>query len=320
MITIGTVTNVNSFYDKLMLVRLLPNLVHGLFAQVRDVPMNRTDVIKFRRYNSLTVITTALTEGVTPASATLTITDVSATLAQYGNVVEQSDVVVETTEDPYLDEIGKLIAENAGQSLDSILREILSAGTSVQYASTAASRGAVTAAMTLDLAEVREAVRTMKGNNVKKITQMQTANGNVDTIPGNACYVAIVHPNTTFDLKSDPDFVPIENYPSQGMVMPGEVGRMDEIRFIESTFAEVFDGEGAAGVDVYATLVIGADAYGVSRISTKELEMIHMPLGSAGAADPLKQRSTFSWKSWFTGKILQQLAILRIEHGSSIDA
>lgn len=320
MITIANVSHVNSFYDKLMLVRLLPHLVHAMFAQVRDVPMNNTNVIKFRRYNALALATTPLIPGVTPPTSTFTVTDLSATLQQYGNPVETADTVIQTTEDPYLDELTKLLSENAGQSLDVVLREILVLGTSVQYASTATSRGTVTPAMTLDLAEIREAVRTLKNNNARKITSMQGPNGNIDTIPGNACYVAIVHPNTTKDLKDDPDFVPIENYPDQRGVMPGEVGRIDEVRCVETTYAKVFTGAGAAGEDVYATLVFAADAYGVSRITTKEMEMINEPLGSAGAADPLHQRATNSWKAWFTGIILQQLAMVRIEHGCSIDA
>lgn len=319
MITISNVSHVNSFYDKLMLKRLLPHLVHGMFAQVRDVPMNRSNVIKFRRYNSLTVATTALTPGVTPTGASLTVTDVSATVAQYGNYLETADTVLVTSEDPYLDELTMLLSENAGQSLDQILRDILVLGTNVQYASTATTRATVSAAMTLTLGEIREAVRTMKGNNVRKITSMIAANGNIDTIPGNACFVALVHPNVTFDLKSDPDFVPVQNYPSQSNVMPGEVGMLDEVRLIETTYAKVFDQAGVSGADVFATLVIGADAYGVSRISTKQLELISKPLGSAGAADPLNQRATNAWKAWFTGVILQQLALLRIEHGCSLD-
>ncbi|MFA5130736.1 MAG: N4-gp56 family major capsid protein [Patescibacteria group bacterium] len=320
MITTGTVTHRGVFYDTLMLTRLLPNLLHGLFAQIRDVPKNRGNVIRFRRYNNMTVVTDPLVEGVTPTATALTVTDVNATLYQYGAFVEHTDVILDTVEDPYLDELTQLIAEHGGQSLDTITREVLVAGTAVQYASTATSRGTVSPAMLFTLAEAREAVRTLKGNNVKKITRMQMPNGNIDTIPGNACFVALVHPNTTYDLKDEADFVPVELYPSQTDILPGEVGRMDEIRFIESTYASAFEDEGLAAEDVYPTLIFGADAYGVSRITTKEFELINHPPGSAGSADPLNQRGTNAWKAWFTAVILQQTAMLRVEHGCSIDA
>lgn len=315
--TSSTVSHVRSFYDRLLLVRLLPHLVHAMFAQVRDVPQNNTKVIKFRRYNSLSLATTPLSPGVTPSSAALSITDISATLQQYGNVIESTDELLDTTEDAYRDEIAKLLAENAGQSLDQICRDVLVGGSSVQYAGAAVSRATVASTMKMTLSEVREVVRTLKQNNARKITSMINPNTGVDTIPLNSCFVAICHPNTTRDLKDDSAFVPVENYPNQSDVMPGEVGKIDEVRFIESTYAKVFTGAGAAGVDVYATLVLAADAYGVSRLTGKALETISKPVGSAGAADPLNQRATEAWKAWFVTKILQDLAMVRIEHAVS---
>lgn len=315
--TSSTVSHLRSYYDRLLLARALPHLVHGMFGQVRDVPKNSTNVIKFRRYNALTVSTTPLTPGTSPASASLSITDLSATLGQYGNVIEHSDELLDTTEDEYLNEISKLLSENAGQTLDQVLREILVAGTSVQYASSASSRVTVTSTMKISAAEVREAVRTLKNNNARKITNMINPSSAIDTVPVNSCFVALVHPNTTYDLKQESAFVPVENYPSQAGVMPGEVGKLDEVRFIESTYAKVFTGAGAAGIDVYATLVIGADAYGVSRLAGSAMELITKPLGSAGTADPLNQRATAGWKGWFTGLILNQNFMLRIEHAVS---
>lgn len=311
------VSHLRSFYDRLLLVRLLPHLMHAMFAQVKDVPLNNTNVIKFRRYNSLSLATTALTPGVTPSTAALTVTDISATLSQYGNVIETSDELLDTTEDQYRNEITRLLAENAGQSLDQICRDVLVAGTSIQYASTASSRVTVSSTMKMSLTEAREAVRTLKTNNARKITSMVNPTTGIDTIPLNSCFVGICHPNTTFDLKADSAFVPVENYPNQSDVMPGEVGKLDEIRFIETTYAKVFTAAGASGIDVYATLILAADAYGVSRLSGRAMETISKPLGSAGTADALNQRATEAWKAWFVTKILQDLAMLRIEHAVS---
>jgi len=315
--TSAQVSHQRSFYDRALLVRLLPHLVHTMFAQVRDVPMNSTNVIKFRRYNGLSLATTALTPGVTPSSTSLSVTDISATLSQYGNVIETSDELLDTTEDMYENEITSLLAENAGQSLDQIARDILVTGSSIQYASTATTRATVSSTMKLNLSEIREVVRTLKANNARKITSMINPSTGIDTIPVNSCFVALVHPNTTYDLKQDSAFVPVENYPNQADVMPGEVGKMDEVRFVETTYAKVFTAAGAAGIDVYATLVFAADAYGVSRLSGRAMQRISKPLGSAGTADALDQRATESWKAWFTTVILQDSAMVRIEHAVS---
>ena len=54
--------------------------------------------------------------------------------------------------------------------------------------------------------------------------------------------------------------------------MEGEIGKLDEVRFIESTNAVVFTGEGDSSVDVYGTIIFGQEAYGISRISGQAMQ------------------------------------------------
>lgn len=75
---------VNYFYDRVLLRKAVPFFVHLKWAQVRDIPKNQGDSIKFRRYSLLTPATTPLTEGVTPVGSQLAYTDVLATVEQYG--------------------------------------------------------------------------------------------------------------------------------------------------------------------------------------------------------------------------------------------
>lgn len=75
----------------------------------------------------------------------------------------------------------------------------------------------------------------------------------------------------------------------------------------------IYPGEGAAsGKPVYATTIIGADAYGVTQLK-ENLETIVKPLGSAGSSDPLNQRATIGWKAHFLAKILEDLNMVRLE-------
>ena len=97
--------------------------------------------------------------------------------------------------------------------------------------------------------------------------------------------------------------------------MEGEIGKLDEVRFIDSTNAVVFSGEGDSGVDVYGTLIFGQEAYGITRISGEAMQNIVKPLGSGGSSDPLNQRQTSGWKATFVAKILNNDFIVRIEHG-----
>jgi len=76
---------VNNYYDRTLLERLLPLLVYTRFGQIRDIPRKSgTNTIKFRRYSSLSAATTALTEGITPVGSQLSITDITADVSRYG--------------------------------------------------------------------------------------------------------------------------------------------------------------------------------------------------------------------------------------------
>ena len=279
--------------------------------------------MKFRRYGALALATTPLTEGTTPAGKSLSVTDVTVTVSQYGDYVTITDWVDMTSTDPVLTETAEVLGEQAGQTLDAIIRDVLAAGTNAQYAdaTTPASNtlsNQIAATDKITKAEVMIAVRTLKNANAKPITRMVSSNPGQTTVPVKASYVAIVHPNTTYDLKGISEFVTVEKYADRATdLMPGEVGKLDEVRFIESTQAKVKTGAGASTIDVYATLIFGQNAYGVTRISGESLRNIRKALGSAGTADPLEQRMTSGWKATLAAVVLNQTFMLRLEHAVS---
>ena len=80
----------------------------------------------------------------------------------------------------------------------------------------------------------------------------------------------------------------------------------------------IYPGEGGAeGRDVYATLILGANAYGVTEITGGGLETIVKQLGSAGTADPLNQRATAGWKAMRTAVRLVEEYLVRVETTST---
>lgn len=306
---------VNNFYDRTLLTRAVPLFIHTKFGQVRDIPRKAgTKTIKFRRYTNLSPATTPLTEGITPAGSQLSSTEITALTAQYGDYVTITDVLDYTSQDPVLMETAELLGDQAGDTLDQLARDILVAGTGVTYA-TGTTRVEQAAANKISATLVRQVVRTMKGNKARRMTKMVNPDTGYATAPVNNCYIAICNQNTTFDLKSDSAFLPVEKYANKAKVMDGEVGALDEVRFIETPNAKVFVGEGAAGVDVYGTLFLAMDAYGISRISGEALKNIVKPIGSSGTADALDQRGTSGWKGTFVTKILNDDFIHRLEHG-----
>lgn len=323
--TTSVVPNAQAFYNRTMLERAQPAEVHGRFGQTRPIPKNSGNQAKFRRYSQLAAATTALTEGVTPAGSSLSVTDLTATLAQYGDFVTLSDMIQLTTLDPLLTETAEILGDQAGTTIDQVRRDVLVAGTSVAY-SNGANRAAVNTILSAGL--LKQAVRALKRQNAKKMKQAMSANGNIATQGLRASFVGIIHPDTEATLKSITGYVPLNAYPSQMAIMEDEVGYFDEIRFVSSTNAKVFANGGATGgtnvistggsnADVYATLLFGMDAYGLVPLSGESLRNIVKPLGSAGSADPLDQRSTSGWKATTTTLILNDSWMMRLEHANT---
>ena len=308
---------VNNFFSRTMLKAATPLLVHTKWGQVKDIPKGNSEVIKFRRYSLLTANTTALSEGVTPSGTQLAITDISGTVAQYGDYVTLTDFLQFTTLDPLLMETSELLGQQAANSLDQICRDVIIAGSTIQYASTASSRATVTASMKITRDEIRQSVRTLQGNDARKITRMVNPSTGFNTSPINAAFIGIISENTLYDLKLVEGWTPVEEYASQGGVMDGEVGKVDDVRFVMTTNAKIFTGEGAGSIDVHGTLIMGADYYGITRISGEAMRNIIKPLGSAGTADALDQRATSGWKATFLTKRLNENFAVRLEHAVS---
>lgn len=306
----GMAPELRTYYDRNLLERLLPLLVYLYFGQVRPMPAHEGQTVSYRRFNSLAPATTPLTEGVTPGNEQPTITPVTATPLQYGTWIEVSDILDFTAPDPVLTEFGQLLAEQTAETLDTIVRDIITAGTTLQYAAGRVSRITVAAGDNLKVAEIRKAVRTLQSNRVPKVTQILNPSNGIGTLPVNAAYIGIVGPYGLYDLKSDAAWLSVEEYGSRIELLPNEVGKLDDVRFVMTNNPKVYAGLGAAGIDVQACIIMGANAFGM--ISPMGVENIIKGFGAG--QDPLNQRASTGWKAYFTAVILQQLAIVRIEH------
>lgn len=308
---------VDAFYSRTLLTRVIPLFVHTRWGQVRDIPRKSgTNTIRFRRYANLPAALTPLTEGVTPAGSPMAQTTITATVQQYGDFITVTDVVSYESPDPELMIAAEILGDQAGDTLDQITRDIITAGTNVQWVGQT-ERSAITTANKISVLEIKKATRTLKKNNTRKVTSMIAPSTGYNTDPVNSCFVGIVSPDTTFDLDALDGFTPIERYSSQMGVMEGEVGKVKEVRFVETTNAKVFEAAGADGIDVHATLIMGRDFYGVTRISGESMKNIRKAPGSAGTADPLDQRATSGWKATFVARILNDDFGVRVEHAVS---
>lgn len=293
------------YYSDYLIDMAEPELIHDQFGQRHPIPKNGGKTIEFRKYSPLPKALTPLTEGVTPDGQALDVSTVTATVAQYGGWIQLPDMLLLTAIDNNMVQAVELLGSQAGRTLDTVTREVLNGGTSVQYAAGQVNtRDQLTRDHKLTVDCIKRAVRFLKTQNAKKI---------------DGHYVGIIHPNSEYDLTADPDWKDMNKYTTPELAWEGEIGKIAGVRFVETSEAKVFAGEGADGIDVYSTLILGANAYGVTEVTGGGLQTIVKQLGSAGTADPLNQRASAGWKAVKTAERLVEQYMVRIETGATYD-
>lgn len=291
-----------TFYDMTLIDEAQAELVHDQFGQKRPIPKNGGKKIEFRKFASLPKALTPLTEGVTPDGRKLSVTALEATVSQYGDYIVQSDALELTAIDNTIVEATKILGRQAGLTLDTVTRNVLQAGSNVVYCPKSDGT-AVTDTADLDstckltVATIKRVAAFLKKNNAPRI---------------DGSYVAIIHPYAAHDLMADPEWVDAHKYATPENIYEGEIGKIAGVRFVETSEALVEDG-------VYYTLVMGANAYGVTEITGGGLQTIIKQKGSAGTADPLDQRSSIGWKAMKTAKILIDPYLVRVASMSDFD-
>lgn len=387
----GLSPEMKTFYDKTLITLAGANLVHEQFGQKRPIPAGSGKTVEFRRFSSLPKALTPITEGVTPAGNKLSVTPVTATVEQYGDYVEQTDLLELTAVDNTIVETTKKLADQAGKTIDTVVREVINAGTNVLYSrknssgtySDVTSRADLDENCKLTVRDVFRAAAELKAMNAPKI---------------DGCFAAVIHPYVAYDLMQEAgdEWMDVAKYVSPENVLTGEIGRLAGIRFVESSEAKIFapkvisdgkcrltvktanaeastsiaidevltsaasvsipvyvdgventvtaittsngattltvatattcavgdvicgKGAGRDGSAVFSTIVLGADAFGVTDVANGGIEHIVKQKGYGN--DPLNQRSSIGWKALGCAEILVDEYIVRIESGSSYSA
>lgn len=300
----------SSLYMEKFLRTAQARIVYLKYAQASEstvsLPENGGSMsAKWRRWENLAVNTTPLGESITPEGADMSVTEVIGTALQYGNYVRFSDVVKKTSIDPIIVKMGERLAYNMQQTMDTVARTALQAGSNFIYAGTAVSKVTVATTDYITTTMIRKAVRLLEGNDTMTYTQdMILPSTGINTTPVPAAFIGITHTDISYTLRGLTGFIPVEKYARPGEALPGEIGAYAQVRFIATTQASIYTAAGASGQDVYGTLIFGTDAFGAVNVDTLTTNLIINELGSGGSSDPLHQRGTVGWKSAFATKIL----------------
>lgn len=251
----GLSPEMKTFYDKQLLMRATPNLVHAQFGQKKNIPKNGGKTIEFRGYTSLPKTLIPLTEGVTPDGSSMNVKTITSTVEQYGDYIALSDMILTAAIDNNLVEANNLLGEQSGETLDRLTSEVINAGTNVQYVGGKTGRSSLEDSDVLTVEEIKKAVRTLKRYNVKKIK---------------GDYVGIIHPDVSYDLTSDPAWENVRTYCDPKDFYSGEIGRIHGVRFVETTEAMIFYGDIITGLSTLTVASVDGSKIYVEETITSE--------------------------------------------------
>ncbi len=214
-----------TFYSDYLIDNAKPKLVHDQFGQKRPIPRGRGKEIEFRRFSPFPKALTPLVEGVTPSGRKYTVTTVTARVRQYGDYVEISDILALTSIDNNIAEVTELLGNQAGETLDTVTREVINGGMNVQYAGGVAARYALAQSNKMTIDEAAKAARSLKNNKAQKIS---------------GYYPAIIHPDVVYDVMRSDEWIDASEYAGSSQIFEGEIGKTHGLRYVETTESKIF--------------------------------------------------------------------------------
>jgi N4-gp56 family major capsid protein len=261
---------------------------------------NSGKTVTWNRYSPLAAATTALTEATNPSETSVTSNTVSATVQEYGMYTGVGSLLYGTSIDKAAQEKEELVAQNANETLDTLARNELFAGATTQFAAGRASLGAITAADTLNVTEVRKAVRTLKKNNAPTYDD--------------GYYLGKIGPDTSYDLMGDTTWVNVKTYSDKKDLYKGEVGSIHRVRFVECSSNQKSE---ASTVTVYSNFIHGKEAVGEVDLAGGNLELIIKQSGKQDTSNPLNMFMTIGWKAVDAVKTLNSSWVINVKTAAS---
>jgi N4-gp56 family major capsid protein len=307
---------IQTIWSKEILFQSMPILRFEQFAVKKtELGVQPGLTINFMRYNNLGDAT-QLVEGVRMETNALTASQFSITVAEHGYAVAVSELLLNASFDDVMASASRLLGRNMAVYLDVSARNTLYGASSVIYGynrfvvaavsnrspydtgSAGANRAALggvaapiaTNGFHFTSALVKDAVETLATKNVPRLGET---------------YVAFIHPHQSRKLRDDPEFIEVTKYAAPGNFMLGEIGRLNDVVFIESTqVAPSTTLPGAGGsAPIYRAVVLGDNAFG---------HAISLPveLRDGGILDFGREHALAWYAIWGLGLITDQSVVI----------
>ena len=211
------------------------------------------------------------------------------TVQEHGNAVSNSELLIQSSFDDIMATTTTLLGRDYALVMDCELRDVALSGTNVVYGGGKASREELTADDKLKVATIKDAIEILATNNAPKYA--------------NLYWICFVHPHQSRDLRDDSAWINASNYGAPEQLFTGEIGRIDDTRFIETTLMcngkaaktdPAYKAELADGVAKYQAVIFGDQYYGIAWSLPVELR-------DNGVEDFGRKRSLAWYAIWGTG-------------------
>ena len=228
---------IQTIWSKEILFQAMPILRFEQFA-VKKTELGVAPGLRvnFLRYKNFAVDPTPLTEGVRMTTSALTAEQIAITVAEHGYAVAVSELLLNASFDDVMASASRLLGRHMAQYLDVQARNTLSAATSAVFGydrsalqgvndwynegTPATQISDLDGAYKLSTGAVKDAALTLAGKNIPRLGET---------------YVQFVHPKQSRDIRSNPEFIEVTKYAAPGNFMLGEIGRLYDVVFIETT-------------------------------------------------------------------------------------
>jgi N4-gp56 family major capsid protein len=229
---------IQTIWSKEILFQAMPILRFEQFA-VKKTELGVAPGLRvnFLRYKNFAVDPTPLTEGVRMTTNALTAEQIAITVAEHGYAVAVSELLLNASFDDIMASASRLLGRHMAQYLDVQARNTLSAATSATFGydrsgisggaftnydegTVGTSIGALDGNFKLTTGAIKDSALTLAGKNIPRIGET---------------YVMFIHPKQSRDLRSNPEFIEVTKYAAPGNFMLGEIGRLYDTVFIETT-------------------------------------------------------------------------------------
>jgi len=280
------------YYERKLLQYVKENLVALKFGQKFSLPKNSGRQAVFTRFQPLPPVTNPITfQPTPPTGASMSAQQVTVQIEEYGNYIDLDEFTDITSFVPLVDAATDLLAYNAQQSLDRIAMKELTSGTNVIYAGGATRRSELIN-KPLTKTEIRRAVALLQRNNIPPFPD--------------GYYACLIHPDKLLNLFTDQELIQLSIVKREA-TEKGYIGEFAGVKFYTTTTLPIVSNGGTIPQDVYITLILGQNAYGIVDIDSTTMQMVYTNV------DKLGRVKTIGWKAYFAVKRLYEPAIVRIE-------